>query len=75
MAGLMPKFNVGDIVERIGPLIPDYMRDGLVTKVIPNKDGIDWLTEYEVRFSTVLVANFFETQLRLVKAKSASDSR
>jgi hypothetical protein len=60
----MPKFKVGDTVERIGPLIPDYMRNGVITKVLPNRDGIEWLTEYEVRFSDVLVANFYETQLR-----------
>ena len=68
----MPKFKVGDNVERIGSLIPDYMRHGIITKVIPNKDGLEWATEYEVRF-TVLIANFYETQLRLVKAVEDSN--
>jgi hypothetical protein len=26
------------------------MRSGTVLHVIPNKDGIEWLTEYEVNF-------------------------
>jgi hypothetical protein len=66
----MPKFKVGDHVERIGSLVPQYMRSGIVTKVVPNKDGSDWFTEYEVNFGTKTIANFYETQLRLVKAST-----
>jgi hypothetical protein len=69
----MPRFKVGDKVERVGPLIPDYMHYGVITKVTPNKDGLEWATEYEVKFSTVLVANFYETQLRLVEPAKDSN--
>ena len=68
----MPKFNVGDHVERVGPLIPIYMQRGVITRVIPDKAGVDWLTEYEVNFDNQLIANFYESQLRLVK--TAADS-
>jgi len=27
----MPKFKVGDEVERIGTLVPEYMRSGVIT--------------------------------------------
>jgi hypothetical protein len=70
----MAKFKVGDRVERIGALVPSYMRDGVVRCVIPNKDGIEWLAEYEVDFGDQLIAMFYETQLRLVKA-APEDSR
>jgi hypothetical protein len=43
----MAKFKIGDRVERIGRLVPSYMRDGVITRIIPNKDGFDLLTEYE----------------------------
>ena len=64
----MPQFKVGDEVERIGSLIPPYMRTGVITRVIPNKHGVDWFTEYEVNFDNQLIATFYETQLRLVRA-------
>jgi hypothetical protein len=60
----MPKFKVGDQVERIGSRLP-YMRSGIVTKVITNEEG--WFTEYEVNFGNQVIANFYETQLHLVK--------
>jgi hypothetical protein len=69
----MLKFNVGDHVERVGPLVPIDMRRGVVTRVIPDKAGVDWLTEYEVNFDRKLIANFYETQLRLVKAATDSN--
>jgi len=61
----MPKFNVGDRVERIGSLVPEYMRSGVVTRVIPNPQGQDLFNEYEVNFDNQLIAIFYETQLRL----------
>ena len=64
----MSKFNIGDHVERIGSLVPDYMRSGIVTHVIPNENDEDWFTEYEVNFANQRIATFYETQLRLVKA-------
>jgi hypothetical protein len=63
----MPRFKVGDHVERVGGLVPPYMRDGTILRVIPNKDGLDWFTEYEVNFDNQTIAIFYETQLRLVK--------
>jgi hypothetical protein len=47
----MPKFKVADH-ERIGSIVPEYMHYGVITEVIPNNDGLEWATEYEVRFST-----------------------
>ena len=69
----MPKFQIGDRVERVGSLIPIYMRSGTITQVIPNKDGLDWFTEYEVDFNT-LKAHFYETQLRLIESDLHHDS-
>jgi hypothetical protein len=69
----MPKFKVGDQVERIGAFIPQYMHSGIITHVVPNKDGLEQFTEYEVNFDNKTVAMFYETQLRLVK--SATDSQ
>jgi hypothetical protein len=34
-------FKIGDRVERAGPLVPEYMRCGVVIRVISNPDGIE----------------------------------
>jgi hypothetical protein len=60
----MPKFAVGDYVERIGSLVPEYMRSGVIIRVIPNDQGLDLFNEYEVNFGQV-IAIFYETQLRM----------
>ena len=65
----MPKFKIGDHVERIGVLASGQMRNGVVVRVIPNKIGQDLFYEYEVTFGTRMIAVLYETQLRL-----ASDS-
>jgi hypothetical protein len=62
-SGNMPRFKVGDRVERIGSLIPEYMRSGVVVRVIPNEHA-DWFSEYEVNFGNQQIATFYETQLR-----------
>ena len=62
----MPKFAVGDYVERIGSLVPEYMRSGVITRVSPNDQGLDLFNEYEVNFGNQVIAIFYETQLRLV---------
>jgi len=62
----MPKFAVGDYVERIGSLVPEYMRSGVITRVIPNDQGLELFNEYEVNFGNQVIAIFYETQLRLV---------
>ena len=36
----MPLFRVGDRVEGIGALVPTWMREGIVIKLIPQKHGI-----------------------------------
>jgi hypothetical protein len=59
----MPKFAVGDYVERIGSLVPEYMR--VIIRVIPNDQGLDLFNEYEVNFGNQVIAIFYETQLRL----------
>jgi|GEM_PF-2118525 hypothetical protein len=61
----MPKFAVGDYVERIGSLVPEYMRNGVVIRLIPNDQGLDLFNEYEVNFGNQVIAIFYETQLRL----------
>jgi len=61
----MPKFAVGDHVERIGSLVPEYMRSGVITRVIPNDQGQDLFNEYEVNFSNQVVAILYESQLQL----------
>ena len=64
----MPRFKIGDQVERIGALIPPYLRSGVIIRVFPNEDGVDEFTEYEVNFDDKDSTMLFETQLRLVKA-------
>jgi len=61
------KFKVGDRVERVGTLVPVYMHDGIILRIIPNKEGIDGYTEYEVNFGNQMIGTFYEAQLRLVK--------
>jgi len=62
----MRKFKVGDHVERIGALVPVYMRDGVVTRIIPNDDAPEMFTQYEVNFNERMIATFYGPQLRLV---------
>jgi hypothetical protein len=60
----MPRFKVGDQVERIGSLVPLYKKNGAVTKVLPDDHDQDHFTQYEVNFRDRVVAIFYETQLR-----------
>ena len=64
----MPKFKVGDRVERIGTLVSPYMKSGVITRVIPTINGPDWVTEYEVDFGNQVIATLYETQLGLAKS-------
>jgi len=43
------------------------MRNGTIVQVIPNADGLDLFTEYEVNFDDRIIATFYETQLRSAK--------
>ena len=63
----MPLFKVGDRVERMGPLIPKWMKVGIVTKVIPNEYGLEWATQYQVDFGE-LKETFYQSELRLVRS-------
>jgi hypothetical protein len=74
LEGTMPQFKIGDRVERVGALVPDYMRRGIVVRVIPNKDGGDVFTEYQVNFNDTVIATFYGTQLRLVQSHQNSGS-
>jgi len=64
----MPKFKVGDRVERIGSLVPEWRRSGVIIRVIPNDQGLDLFNEYEVNVGNQVIAIFYETQLRLSSA-------
>jgi hypothetical protein len=43
------------------------MKRGTVVKVIPNMDGQDHFTQYEVDFGKGVIETFYETQLQPVK--------
>ena len=60
----MARFKVGDYVERVGTLVPEYMKSGPVVRVIPHPEQPEHFTEYEIDFKFV-VATFYENQLRL----------
>jgi hypothetical protein len=59
----MPKFNVGDWVEVTGFVVPAYMRQGQIIRVIAHPDLPEGLDEYEVQFG-INTALLYETQLR-----------
>jgi len=44
----MPKFKVGDHVERIGTLVPELHAKRRGDARYSNPEGIEWFTEYEV---------------------------
>jgi hypothetical protein len=59
----MPNFKVGDRVERIGPLVPPYMRVGTVSRIILHPELPEGFHEYEVQFQSGS-AIFYGTQLK-----------
>jgi hypothetical protein len=63
----MSKFTLGDHVERVGVLVPEYMRYGTIIRVSANNVGEDVFYEYEVAFNNQMIGTFYEPQLRLVK--------
>jgi hypothetical protein len=69
----MPLFQIGDLVERVGPLVPVYLKHGRIVRVIPHPALPEYLTEYEVDF-TFLVGNFYQTQLRLAEGHPQASS-
>jgi len=50
---------------RIGTLVPEYMREGTIVRVIPNDQGLDLFNEYEVNFGNQVIALLYESQLQL----------
>jgi len=68
----MPLFKVGDRVERIGVLAPTWMKEGIITNVIPNKYGFESATEYEVDFGQ-LKAILYQVELRLIESPPPHD--
>ena len=69
----MARFMVGDRVERVGALVPDYMKTGRIVRVIPHPQLSHAFTEYEVDFGS-RVASFYETQLRLASVGKSSSA-
>jgi hypothetical protein len=63
----MPKFAVGDRVERVGVLVPEYMRYGTIVRITADHVGEDVFYEYEVVFGNHMTGTFYEPQLRLAK--------
>jgi hypothetical protein len=61
----MPKFKIGDHVERVGGIIPEYMREGIIIRVIPDEHRHDLFNAYEVDFGHQVIAILYESQLRL----------
>jgi len=58
-------------VERVGVLVPVYMKFGHIVRVIPHPDLLEHMTQYEVDFesrskSTHDVATFYQIELRLL---------
>jgi len=68
----MPLFKVGDRVERIGVLAPTWMKEGIITKVIPNKYDFESATEYEVDFGQ-LKTILYQVELRLIESARPHD--
>ena len=69
----MPKFKMGDRVERIGNLVSPYVKNGEITGVFTYNIGQFSFTEYEVKFDGGFTATSYETELRLVKRNGKSD--
>ena len=59
----MSRFNVGDCVERIGSFSPTWIKEGIITRIVPNEHSIDWATEYEVDFGE-MKETFYQSELR-----------
>jgi hypothetical protein len=68
----MPRFKVGDHVERVGPLAPPYMKTGRIRQVFSPAHLPDSLTVYEVEFTSNVVT-LYQSELRLLDA--GSDAR
>jgi hypothetical protein len=70
----MPKFKLGDRVERTRLHEPPYMPIGVIIRVIPDPTGRNWPNQYEVDFGHKLTGIFYENHLRLVKRAADSET-
>ena len=65
-------FQIGDRVLRTDVRDPQHLQEGIVTRVIPNREGIDSLVEYVIDFGIDYAVLFQNELLQLVPyAKSA----
>ena len=65
-------FQVGDRVLRADVRHPQYLREGIVTRVIRNREGIDALVEYVVDYGADSVVLFKHDVFRpILNAKAA----
>ena len=66
----IPKFKVGDQVERVNGVLLGRTLVGAVKSIIPEREGYERFTEYEIECLDGTISLFYETQLRLAKAVS-----
>ena len=65
-------FQIGDRVLRADVRNPQHLLEGIVTRVRPNREGIDSLVEYVIDFGSDYAVLFENELLQLVPyAKSA----
>ena len=65
-------FQIGDRVLRADVGNPQYLQEGIVTRVIPNREGIDSLGEYVIDCGIDYIVLFGNELLQLIPdAKSA----
>ena len=70
----MPRFKVGDYVQRVGVFTPTYMKFGRVVRVMPHAGQPDYFTEYEIGFELGLTGIFRQTELCLAAEDPAEES-
>jgi hypothetical protein len=59
-------FQIGDHVLRADVLNPQHLQEGIVTRVTPNRAGIDSLAEYVIDFGSDYAVLFENELLQLV---------
>ena len=65
-------FRIGDRVLRADVRNPQHLQEGIVTRVTPNREGIDSLVEYVIDFGSDFAVLFENELLQLVPyARSA----
>jgi predicted SPOUT superfamily RNA methylase MTH1 len=59
-------FQIGDRVLRADVRNPQHLREGIVTRVTPNQEGIDSLVKYVIDFGSDYAVLFENELLQLV---------